>query len=105
MIFLGDYLKIVFEIEKLNLQQVKNILLKDEIVSRASIVFKESKSLGFDKDVFYCYISGLDQACEKARDLLKNIAKQVDEKIQEQIIQKIKQEEDSAITSFGNIFG
>jgi len=98
-------MEVVLKIEKQNLQKIKDVLLKDEIVSKASVMFKESKSLGFDGDYYYCYISGLDEACDKAKQLTKDLAKVVDEKNAKEIIEKIKEEEESAMTGFGNIFG
>jgi len=96
-------MEIVIEIKKGNLQKVKEILLKDDIVSRATIVFKEAKTLGFDNKNYYCYISGLEEQCEKAKELIKDIAKIVENK--DEIIEKIKQEENVAMEGFGGIFG
>jgi len=98
-------MEIIFRLKKQDLQKVKNVLLSDDVVSRASIVFKESKSLGFEKDEYYCYVSGLEEACKKAKELMKNLGKIVDKKDEEKIIDKIKEEEGSAMTGFGNIFG
>jgi len=98
-------MEVIFKIEKQNLQKVKDILLKDEMISKASVTFKESKSLGFEGDYYYCYISGLDEACDKAKELTKDLAEVVDEKDAKEIIKKIKSEEETAMTGFGNIFG
>lgn len=98
-------MEVVFKIEKQNLQKVKDILLKDETVSRASVVFKESKGLDLKGDHYYCYISGLDEACNRAKGLTKDLAKVVNEKNEKEIIEKIKSEEESAMTGFGDIFG
>ena len=98
-------MEVVFKIEKQNLQKVKDILLKDELVSKASVIFKESKSLGFEGNYYYCYISGLNEACDKAKELTKDLAEVVDEKDAKKIIEKIKSEEETAMTGFGNIFG
>ncbi len=98
-------MEIVFKIEKQNLQKVKDVLLKDETVSKASVMFKESKSLGLKENYYYCYISGLNEACDKAKELTKDLAEVVNEKDAKKIIEKIKSEEDSAMTGFGNLFG
>jgi len=98
-------MEVVFKIEKQNLQKVKDVLLKDETVSKASITFKESKGLGLDGDHYYCYISGLDEACDKAKELTKDLAEVVNERDSKEIIEKIKSEEESAMTGFGDIFG
>jgi nitrogen regulatory protein PII len=98
-------MEVVFKIEKKNLQKVKDVLLKDEIVSRASVTFKESNSLGLKGNYYYCYISGLDEACNKAKELTKDLAEVVNEKDAKEVIEKIKSEEESAMMGFGNIFG
>ena len=86
-------MEVVFKIEKQNLQKVKDILLKDETVSKASVMFKESNSLGLEGDYYYCYISGLDEACDKAKELTKDLAEVVNEMDAKEIIEKIKSEE------------
>ncbi len=98
-------MEIVLKIKRENLQKVKDALLKDDTVSRASVIFKESKSLGFNDDKYLCYISGLEEACKKAKELTKNSAEVASKKEEEDIIKKIKQEEESAMSGFGSIFG
>jgi len=96
-------MEIVIEFKKENLAKLKEILLKDDIVSRGTVVFKEAKALGFDKDLYYCYIAGTDEICERAKELVKDIAEITKNNIE--IIEKIKEEEDQAMTGFGGIFG
>jgi len=98
-------MEVVFKIEKRNLQKVKDVLLKDEIVSRASVMFKESKSLDLEGNHYYCYISGLNEACDKAKELTKELAEIINEEDAKKIIEKIKSEEETAMTGFGDIFG
>jgi len=98
-------MEIVIEIKKENLQKAKEILLKDDVVSRATIIFKEAKTLGFDNKNYYCYISGLEEQCEKAKELIKDIAELIENEKKDKIIEKIKQEENIALEGFGNIFG
>lgn len=97
--------EIVLKIKKENLQKVKDVLLTDDTVSRASLTFKESKSLGLKGNEYFCYISGLEEACNKAKKLTKKLAEITDKKDEEVIIKKIKEEEESAMSGFGSIFG
>jgi len=97
-------LEVIYEIEKSNLQKVKGALLKDEIVNRASVTFKDGNVLGFENK-YYCYISGVEEACKKSEELMKDLGKKVNEKAKEEIIQKIEQEEEQAMQGFGGIFG
>lgn len=106
-------MEIVLQIETKNYQKVKEILLKDDIVSRASIVFKEGGIIG--KNGYFSYISGSEEQCKKALDLVKEkdektgeiieLAKEVIGKDKEELINKIKEEENRAIESFGDIIG
>ena len=97
-------MEIVLKIKKENLQKIKDILLKDDTISRASLIFKEAKSLGFNSNEYFCYISGLEEACKKAKELTKGSAEIINKKEEEEVIKKIKEEEESAMSGFGNIF-
>ena len=79
------------------------MLLANDTVSRASIVFKEASSLGYEQEGYYCYISGSEEACEEAKKITQEIA--TIPKNSKEIIEKIKEEEAKAAEGFGNIFG
>jgi hypothetical protein len=106
-------MEIVLQIKPANLSKVKDLLLKDETVNRASITFKEGKS--FDVEGYVCYISGTDERCQRALEIVKvkdeegNIteilAEEVEKDKAEEIIKKIKEEEDKAIEGFGSFLG
>lgn len=97
-------MEVVISIEMKNLQKVKEILLKDDVVSRTSIVFKDAKDLT-GKEGYYCYISGLDEQCKRALELAKDLVKEVKDKERDEVISKIKGEEEKAMEGFGGIFG
>ena len=106
-------MELVLQIETKNYQKVKDILLKDDSVSRASIVFKEGGIIG--KEGYYCYISCNDDQYKRALELVKEknektgeiieLAKEVVGKEKDELINEIKEEEDRAIEGFGNIMG
>lgn len=104
-------MELVIEIEQKNLQKVKDLLLKDDTISRASIVFKEAKNLT-GKEGIYCYISGSEEQCRKVLEKVKGgkteesleAVKEVTGKEKEEIIKKIKEEEEKALEGFGGIF-
>ncbi|MEM5855191.1 MAG: hypothetical protein QXG39_08150 [Candidatus Aenigmatarchaeota archaeon] len=104
-------MEILLSIQQKNLQKVKDLLLKDDEISRASIVFKESKSLTGGEEI-YCYISGSEEQCKKVLEKIKveekgevvELAKEVFGKEKEEVIAKIKEEEDRALEGFGGIF-
>jgi len=97
-------MEIVLQTESKNLQKLKEVLLKDDVVSRASIVFKEGKSL-INKEGYFCYISGTEEQCKRALEMSKDIAKEAEKKDRNEAIQKIKEEQDKAAEGFGGIFG
>lgn len=96
-------MEIVLHIKSENFAKVKDILLSDDVVGRASLVFKEGSIIG--KDGYYVYLSGTDEQCKKALELIKGLAEEVKDETRSQLIKKIKEEEEKAIEGFGNIFG
>jgi hypothetical protein len=105
-------MEIVFQIESANLSKVKDLLLKDETVNRASITFKEGKVFGVEG--YVCYVSGTDERCQRALEVVKvkdeegnttELAKKVESGKAEEIIKKIEEEEDRAIEGFGSFLG
>lgn len=94
---------VVLLIESKNYQKVSEMLKKDELVSLASLLFKDAKLFG--KEGYYCWISGLEQQCKKALELTKDLAKEVTGKEKEEFIEKIKEEEKKAVEGFGAILG
>jgi hypothetical protein len=98
-------MEVLFEVERNKLSKTKDVLLRDDIVSRASVLFKDASTFDIKRDVYFVYVAGLEEACKKTKDLMKDLGKEVEKKLKEEIIAKIKEEEDSAATGFGAIFG
>ncbi len=96
-------MEIVLHFKPENLARCKEILLTDDVVGRASLVFKEGSIIG--KDGYFCYLSGTEEQCKKALELIKDLAEEVEDETKSQLINKIKEEEDKAIEGFGNILG
>jgi len=95
-------MEIVLNFKSENYAKAKDILLKDDIVSRASLVFKEGSIIG--KQGYYCYIRGTDEQCKKALELAKDLAKEIIDKEKLDLINKIKEEENRASEGMGGIF-
>jgi hypothetical protein len=96
-------MEIVLHIETKNYLKLRDILLKDDLVSRASIILKEAKMYG-GKEGYYCYISGSEEQCKKALELTKDLAEEVKNKEKDNFINKIKEESEKANEAFGGIF-
>lgn len=96
-------MEIVLKFESKDLQKVKDILLKDDAVSRASMTFKDGKFVNLDG--YFCYLSGTDEQAKRAIEITKEIAKEAEQKERDAVIAKIKEEENKAQEGFGAIFG
>jgi hypothetical protein len=108
-------MELVLSIATDKYQKVKDKLQKDNLTSRASMIFKEAKGIIEGKDGYYCYISGTEEQCKRILELIapKNpktgevfvYATEVNGKEKDLIIAKIKEEENKALEGFGGIFG
>ncbi|MCK4335752.1 MAG: hypothetical protein KAT94_02525 [Candidatus Aenigmarchaeota archaeon] len=98
-------MKAVFFIPAENFSKVKNAIYQDDMVSRQSINFRESRALGFEKDGYYLEIDGSGEAIKRTKEILGDMGKEVDEKKKEEILKKISEQEESAAEGFGSIFG
>ena len=96
-------MEIVLHFKSENFAKCKDILLGDDVVGRASLTFKEGSIIG--KDGYYCYLSGTEEQCKKALELVKELAEEVKDETKSQLINKIKEEEEKAMEGFGNILG
>lgn len=100
---------VVLHVDGGNFSKLKEKLLTDDIVNRASIVFKDAKQFGKDGG-YFCVITGTEERCKKALEIAKGqdgteLGKQVDDDEKDKILKILKEEEDKAIDSFGSIFG
>jgi 6-phosphogluconate dehydrogenase (decarboxylating) len=98
-------MKAVFFIEKEKFGGAKNKLYADELVSKQSITVKDSGALGKDTDGYYIQIDGDEEAIKKAKELLKELAKEVEGGEADGINNAIDEQESSAADGFGAIFG
>ena len=105
-------MEITISMETKDYPKVREIMLKDDIASRASLTFKEGKII--NKEGYLCYASGTEDQCKRILELVKmkdekgeiiELAKELTDKDKEELINKIKEEEDKAIEGFGNILG
>jgi hypothetical protein len=98
-------MKTVFFIPSENYSKAKNLVYEDDLLSRQSINFRESKALGMKKEGYYLEIDGSEEAIKKLAEILKDLGKEVDKKEREEVLKKISEQEESAAAGFGSIFG
>jgi hypothetical protein len=96
-------MEIVLHFKSENYAKSKDVLLSDDVVGRSSLVFKEGSVIG--KEGYFCYISGTEEQCKRALELVKELGEEVKDDVKSRLITKIKEEEEKAISGFGDILG
>ncbi len=86
--------------------KLKETLLADDTINRASIIFKDAKQYGKDNG-YLCIISGDEERCEKAIEIAKegDLGTEITGEEKEVILSKVKEEGNKASEGFGSIFG
>ncbi|HVL49102.1 MAG TPA: hypothetical protein VM889_11135 [Candidatus Thermoplasmatota archaeon] len=77
--------------------------LADDTLSRQSIVIRESKSVGVDRDTLAVLVEGSDAGILRAEGLILDFGRRMPE--QDAVIAHIKAEESDAADGVGFIFG
>jgi hypothetical protein len=95
---------IIFEVKSEHVGKI-NILAKDDLVSRQSILTRDSSSLDMKGDVSYVKVEGSNDGLKRAEELAKELEfKKLNEKMAKEVDEKIKEQEDSAASGMGMIF-
>jgi hypothetical protein len=95
---------VIFEVKSEDAGKI-NKMLKDDIVSRQSILTRDSSSLNMKGELLYVKIEGSEEGLKKAEEIAKELEfKKVDEKKAKEINEKIIEQEDSAASGMGMIF-
>ena len=94
----------IFEVKSEDAGKI-NIVIKEDIVSRQSILTRDSSSLGLKGEALYLKIEGSDAGVKKAEELAKEQGfKKLNKKKAEEVNGKIAEQEDSAASGMGMIF-
>ena len=95
---------VIFELKSEDAGKI-NKIIKEDIVSRQSILTRDSSSLNLKGDFLYLKIEGSDEGIKKAEELAKEFEiKKLDKKKAKEINKKILEQEDSAASGMGMIF-
>ena len=99
-------MEIILHAEGKNYKKLQDRLLKDEVVNRASIIFKEASQFGKESG-YFVIVRGDEERLQRALEIASDeeLAEEVKGGEKEDISKKIKEEEDKAIEGFGGIFG
>lgn len=94
----------IFEIKTEDAGKI-NKVTTDDMVSRQSILTRDSNSIGVKGSFLYLKIEGSEQGIKKAEELAKEQGfKKLDSKKAKKINDKIIEQEDSAASGMGMIF-
>jgi len=95
---------VIFEVKSEDAGKI-NELIKDDLVSRQSILTRDSSSLDLKGNFLYLKIEGSEEGLKRAKKLAKELnLKKLDGKKAKKIDEKIKEQEDSAASGIGMIF-
>ena len=95
---------VIFQVDPEHTGKI-NTLVKDDLVSRQSILTRDAHSLDMKGDVTYLKIEGSNEGVKRAEDLAKELGfKKLPTKKAKEINEKIEQQEDSAASGMGMIF-
>jgi hypothetical protein len=94
----------IFEVKSEDAGKI-NSVIKDDLVSRQSILTRDSSSLNLDGNFLYLKVEGSEEGVKKAEELAKEQGlKKLDKKKADEINEKIAEQEDSAASGMGMIF-
>ena len=95
---------VIFEVKTAEAGKI-NTVIKDDLVSRQSIVIRDASSLDIKGEVSYLKVEGSTEGLKRAEELAKELGmKKLPDKKAKKVDDKIKEQEDSAATGMGMIF-
>ena len=95
---------VIFHVDQEHTGKI-NTLIKDDLVSRQSIITRDATALDMKGTETYVKIEGSAEGVKRAEELAKELGfKKLKAKKAKEINEKILQQEDSAATGMGLIF-
>ena len=94
---------VVIGVKKEFVSQVPE-MLRDDLVSRQSIVTRDAAALDMKSELHLVVIEGSEQGVAKAKEIFKPIGEPLPEKEALEVLQKIKEQEEKASIGVGMIF-
>ena len=79
-------------------------ILRDDLVSRQSIVTRDAAALDMKSDLHLVVVEGSEQGVARAKEIFKELGEPLADKEALEVIQKVKQQEESASMGVGMIF-
>ena len=94
----------IFDVKKENEPKIAEIL-KDDIVSRQSILMRDAKVFDLKDLGKLVLIEGDEKALKKAEELFTDVGKKLEGKEKEDVYKKFKDEESEVLGGMGLVFG
>ena len=95
---------IIFEVRKEDIGKI-NRMISDDLVSRQSIITRDSQSLDLENEATYVKIEGSEDGVKRAEEIAKELGfKKLNEKEMKRVNDRIEAQEDSAASGIGMIF-
>lgn len=96
---------VIFEVKSEDSGKI-NKFMKDDLISRQSILTRDASALNIDKDVTFLKIDGSEDGLKRAEEVAEEMEfKKLSEKDAAEVNEKIAEQEDSAADGMGMIFG
>lgn len=95
---------VIFEIKSEDAGKI-NKIIKDDLVSRQSVLTRDSSSLNLKGEILFLKVEGSNEGLKRAEELAKEYElKKLNNKKAKEINDKILEQEDSAASGMGMIF-
>jgi hypothetical protein len=95
---------VIFEVKTEDAGKI-NKIIKDDLVSRQSVLTRDSSSLNLKGEILFFKVEGSSEGLKRAEELAKEYElKKLDNKKAKEINDKILEQEDSAASGMGMIF-
>ena len=93
----------VFFVKSDNKSMIEDMLRRDDEIGRGSITVRSAASLDIDEDGYFIILDASHERVEKAKKLIHEFARPYANA--KKILDKLDEQENSAIEGFGNILG
>ena len=93
----------IFDVKKEHKSKAEEIL-RDDILSRQSIVIREAKVLDAKAHDTLVFIEGSENAMKRAKELFTDVGKRLEGKERDEVYKKFKDEEGEVLGGVGLIF-
>lgn len=95
---------VIFEVKSGDAGKI-NKIIKDDLVSRQSVLTRDSSSLNLKGEILFLKVEGSNEGLKRAEELAKEYElKKLNKKKAKEINEKILEQEDSAASGMGMIF-